>query len=246
MNAFKNDMYVQIFLDLMVGVTRRITSYNKNIKLIPVVSDGHSTSRSLDLLSEGLYADIIQDIKDVKSLVLKNNIAGVNDASTADFIYVCASHVDELIIKKLDTTMSVNFRGMAERVLFGSVIAGENIFNKIELLISKKSQSDLAMAPIYYLIISFGFKGKYLARDDHSDLAILADSLKSIAFDESRHSLPWVDPMFISDNADLFVYRRLRIFHILLLSLLCISFLMAIVVVDYNWSDYFGHAFDQV
>lgn len=246
MNAFKNDIYVPIFLDFIVGVTRRIALYNKNIKLIRVDSNDHLRASSLDLLSEGLYADIIQDIKDIKLFIFKNNISVVNDDSISDFIYACACHVDELIIKKLDKTMTVPFRGMAERVLFGSVIAGENIFNKVEILISKKSHADLAMASIYYLMISFGFKGKYLAKDDHCDLLILANNLKSISFDEPHRKLPSLEPVLVSNSGQLFSYRKYILLNGILLFLLFLSILVVIAFVDYNWNYYYERLFDQV
>lgn len=116
---------------------------------------------------------------------------------TKDVIYAMSAIADEVFLNIEWIGKPLWEENMLEMHFFGSQIAGEEIFNKINELLKKNDRSLVKKAEIYLKMLSLGFKGKYRGIDDERividtycnrlfDFITKNDHDASIAFGEYR------------------------------------------------------------
>jgi type IV/VI secretion system ImpK/VasF family protein len=111
----------------------------------------------------------------------------------SEFSYVLAAWVDELLIRRFSSYFPETYYGYTERTLFGTASAGEKIFEKIDRLVTRKSQGDVALAAVYLVLLSLGFRGQYSVLDTQQKVLSYRRALVAFAMQEISEvtSLPW-------------------------------------------------------
>ncbi|MGB0683451.1 MAG: DotU family type IV/VI secretion system protein [Magnetovibrionaceae bacterium] len=59
---------------------------------------------------------------------------------------------------------------LLETRLFGTFVAGERIFQRIEALLAKRDPADRELAAVYLLALALGFRGRFVGQDDRGKL----------------------------------------------------------------------------
>ena len=83
------------------------------------------------------------------------------DKKNKDAVYIMVSIADELFLNLDWIGKQYWEEHMLERRFFGSQIAGEKIFQDIDILLSNHQIHDTDFAELYIKALAFGFKGKY-------------------------------------------------------------------------------------
>ncbi|MDR0677102.1 MAG: DotU family type IV/VI secretion system protein [Holosporaceae bacterium] len=98
------------------------------------------------------------------------NSATIHAQATAkDVAYAMAAIADEIFLNtKCAEGKKYWEENMLEQRYFGSLIAGEEIFNKINTLVVKSEPFSLEKAEIYLKTLALGFKGKYRGSEDEN------------------------------------------------------------------------------
>lgn len=111
--------------------------------------------------------------------------------------YVMAALADETML------LRVNWDGKAawqdrllETALFGTRIAGERVFERLDALLADSTRASSDLATIYLVALALGFRGRYWQPEDEGDLRSYRTALSRII---ARH-----DPDLGRDGAHLF------------------------------------------
>lgn len=111
--------------------------------------------------------------------------------------YVMAALADETML------LRVNWDGKAawqdrllETALFGTRIAGERVFERLDALLDDSTRASSDLATIYLVALALGFRGRYWQPEDEGELRSYRNALSRII---ARH-----DPDLARDGAHLF------------------------------------------
>lgn len=88
--------------------------------------------------------------------------------STKEIIYAMTAIADEVFLNMDWNGKRYWEENMLETKFFGSQIAGDEIFNRIDKVISEKEPLGTEKAEIYLDILSLGFKGKFRGIDEET------------------------------------------------------------------------------
>ena len=88
--------------------------------------------------------------------------------STKEIIYAMTAIADEVFLNMDWNGKRYWEENMLETKFFGSQIAGDEIFNRIDKLISEKEPLGTEKAEIYLDMLSLGFKGKFRGIDEET------------------------------------------------------------------------------
>lgn len=99
----------------------------------------------------------------------KAKAAGASDSDVWDVKYALAAFIDE----------TVGWESRLELQLFGSNVAGEEFFGKLEQIKDAKGRDEVL--EIYYLCLALGFEGQYVRRPEklHSYITDFEQSVQS-------------------------------------------------------------------
>ena len=111
--------------------------------------------------------------------------------------YVMAALADEVFVH-MDWEGKQEWRNnLLEFALFGTYVAGESFFKKIDKLLKQRDPAYVEMAAIYLMALSLGFKGKYKDSDDGGQIEFYQRQLFAFVFQkdpdllsESRRLIP--------------------------------------------------------
>lgn len=98
-------------------------------------------------------------------------------AAVDELRYLMAAIADELLLTSAWPGRACFTDCLVETRLFGSSVAGDEIFRRIEMLLADASSQPHQMAPLYLFAISIGFEGRYHGDDSAQDLIALRDAL---------------------------------------------------------------------
>ena len=98
-------------------------------------------------------------------------------AAVDELRYLKAALADELLLSRPWPGRSKFTDCLIETRLFGSSIAGDEIFRRIDLLLNDASGQPSQMAPLYLCAISTGFEGRHRGSDAERSLQPLRDAL---------------------------------------------------------------------
>jgi type IV/VI secretion system ImpK/VasF family protein len=110
------------------------------------------------------------------TMVGRGRAAGLPDADLAEARYALVAFIDEQILKS-------NWPGRAEwmghplqLLLYGEYTAGENVFNRIRVLLQQGGPSPAL--EVYYLCLALGFRGAFGVSGDSRTLASFHDAAR--------------------------------------------------------------------
>jgi type IV/VI secretion system ImpK/VasF family protein len=126
---------------------------------------------------EGLVVDVIGLIHQVASDLGRDrrlHASGTLD----DLRYVMAAWSDELLMSpSLEAREGAEVSTSVEQRLFQTMEAGEKVFWCIDRVLSRRSEGDLQMAPVYLTLLAMGYRGQYGDSDMPQRLRVQLEDL---------------------------------------------------------------------
>src|SRR5579884_1909496 len=114
-------------------------------------------------------------LAEVTREAMKRNYAAEHTMET-DFAMV--SFLDEVILSSSDSCRNDWKQKPLQEDLFGTSVAGEVFFSRVEKLLQRADTIELSdILEVYYLCILLGFEGRYAVGDKH-ELQVLSDRLR--------------------------------------------------------------------
>jgi type VI secretion system protein ImpK len=112
------------------------------------------------------HKDLHKTIGSFLRISLENEDNLSSAEGTRELIYAMAAIADEIFLCMEWAGKKYWEENMLEQLYFGTQIAGEEIFNRINKLMVEKKTVAIEMAEIYLRALSLGFKGKYRGSDN--------------------------------------------------------------------------------
>jgi type IV/VI secretion system ImpK/VasF family protein len=167
---------------------------NESTEILPE-NNGKAKNRDLVNLVHGIQDRLARVIDDQqKNISLKGGNAEQIQVYR-DAHYVMAALADEVFLNLSWPGVSTWQKSMLETRIFGSQVAGETFFTKLDELMVSTSIFRVDLAYVYYMALSFGFKGKFRSTTDEDQahqyqsklLAILSGDNGSLLDGEKKH-----------------------------------------------------------
>ncbi|WP_109117880.1 DotU family type IV/VI secretion system protein [Azospirillum sp. TSO22-1] len=111
--------------------------------------------------------------------------------------YVMAALADETMLLRINWDGKQAWQDrLLETALFGTRVAGERVFERLDALLEDSTRASSDLATIYLVALALGFRGRYWRPEDEGDLRSYRAALARII---ARH-----DPELARDGAQLF------------------------------------------
>lgn len=142
------------------------------------------TAEESDAAKEGLHAVQIRLMRMLEEQVLesrrKGGEYGVNYYRKAQ--YVMAALADEVFLQMPWEGRELWKSNLLEFKFFGTHVAGEVVFEKIEGLLRERDPAMIEIAAVYQLALALGFRGKFRDRDDAGQIDHYRNQLYTFIF----------------------------------------------------------------
>ena len=124
------------------------------------------------------YKALHKSICSILKVSLQEERNSSSEVDACEIIYVMAAVADEVFLNIEWSGKEYWEENMLEQQHFGTQIAGEKIFNKINDLIAEKESLSTEKAEAYLKALSLGFKGKYRGYDnEQSEIDLYREKL---------------------------------------------------------------------
>lgn len=117
-----------------------------------------------------------------RTLDLSHSTSTTTRAATDELRYLMAALADELLLSRDWPGRSRFTETLIETRLFGSSVAGDVIFERIDAQLAGKADVSPAMAPLYLFAISVGFEGRHRGLKADDALQPLKDALFALIY----------------------------------------------------------------
>ena len=185
-------------------------------------------------LTHSICQDLSFEIQRIRDQIAAKDRNLTNEA-IEDFTYLMAAFADEHLIIELRKSNETGSSGAVEQLLFGTASAGEEIFNKIRKITSRRSARDSGLAAAYILLLAFGFRGQYVGPEYDNEIMNYYRELAQMAFSnkpEDDHQLSAVRQY----RAEAFTGAQYKVKHIVLVSSLTFAaWISAIIYMEIEW-----------
>lgn len=170
-------------------------------------------------------------------------------AAVDELRYLKAAIADEFLLAHAWPGRACFTDCLIETRLFGSSVAGDEIFRRIDALLDDASGQPSQMAPLYLFAISIGFEGRHRGADAAAQLAPLRDALFRKIYRREPELLPGlaqqprVSERVLSAQAyhyplsNIAPVRFFRISRSTLMFVLAMALLLALSQVLWRWSS---------
>ncbi len=125
-----------------------------------------------EALSDGLAREIGS-----QTMEISRSGSPADRAAVDELRYLKAAIADELLLSRDWPGRACFTDCLVETRLFGSSVAGDEIFRRIGLLLADASGQPSQMAPLYLFAIAIGFEGRYRGPAAEVELQPLRDAL---------------------------------------------------------------------
>ena len=137
------------------------------------------------LALEGACSDMSQSIQAMcDAMALRSR--ELSPEVLSNFAYAMTAWADEAMILRFSERLPRPLVVSVERRLFGTMDAGDEVFLRIERAIERRSSSDVLMYPVYLLLLSMGFRGRFAESMDTETLTRLHGELADLAIARRR------------------------------------------------------------
>ena len=128
-----------------------------------------------------LVAQLIEEIERTGKTIRQQQ-PELADTTVRNFQFLLAAWADEVMIKMLgQERLPLAQHGGIERAIFGTVHAGNEVFEKIKRMLERRTMDDICLAAAYWLILVQGFEGRYIGGVNSTDLSRYTSGLQAIA-----------------------------------------------------------------
>jgi type VI secretion system protein ImpK len=142
---------------------------------VPFTADDEPAEQARQLAQEA--SERIARIISAKTLDLSHSESTAARAATDELRYLMSAMADELLLSR-DWPGRARFtETLIETRLFGSSVAGDQIFQRIDVLLAGAGDTAPPMAELYLFAISTGFEGRHRGLRADDALQPLRDSL---------------------------------------------------------------------
>lgn len=114
---------------------------------------------------------------DAQTMDISRNGSTADRAAVDELRYLKAAIADELLLSRDWSGRSRYTEHLVETRLFGTSIAGDEIFRRIHALLAQAAGQPSQMAPLYLFAISIGFEGRHRGAQAAMALQPLRDAL---------------------------------------------------------------------
>lgn len=135
--------------------------FNALIQLRHVSDESH-------LAPEMLHARMISFIDD---FFRKGQAAGLSERDVHDIAYALVALADEVALRSAGGLRDVWMSNPLQLHYFNENLAGEGFFYRLEQILADPRRQEALRA--YYLVLMFGFQGKYAVRGGELELAVV-------------------------------------------------------------------------
>lgn len=115
----------------------------------------------------------------------KASALGYSQHDVQDIGYALTALIDEVVLLKGGELRDYWVANMLQLELFNTNIAGQEAFDRMQGLLSDPSR--IEVLEVYYLVLLFGFQGKYRVRGGEIELADLTDRARDAVRRSGRH-----------------------------------------------------------
>jgi len=130
--------------------------------------------RSVDEMSLGEPAQLHSQCRSLITDAMRSAATlGFAQHDVQDIGYALTALVDEVVMLKGPQLRDFWAARMLQLEFFNEATAGQGLFDKLQLLQSDPSR--IEVLEVYYLVLLFGFQGKYRVRGGEIDLADVTD-----------------------------------------------------------------------
>lgn len=193
-------------------------------------------------LVDGVCADLIRETRRLSGSLSAMH-QNLSPEVIADLTYVMVAWADETLLQTFRESLPRRYKAAIERQFFGTMDAGEQVFAKISLLIGRRSQGDTALAAVYLLILSLGFRGQYFGvqypEHDREVLARYRSDLAAIALSASKPNREVLE----AGKPPGSVYSGLGSHHQKIMQIgvvIAAVWLAAVIAMEIGWRDVVG------
>ena len=142
-----------------------------------VTRDVFSTIGQLRFSEESSLGDPAALQSRLRSLVTdamrKATTLGFSQHDVQDIGYVLTALIDEVVLLKGEALRDFWVGHMLQLELFNENVAGQGVFDKLQVLLSDPSRVEVLQ--VYHLALMFGFQGKHRVRGGELELADVTD-----------------------------------------------------------------------
>ncbi len=123
-------------------------------------SDSNEITTTVSMVQK-IWQDLAIKIEQQNAVAQRGGSGNFSASTYHEAIYIMAAVADETFVYLNWDGRDLWREKLLESYHFGTHIAGDEIFNKIDSLLEMHEQSSLDLATIYLSALSLGFQGKY-------------------------------------------------------------------------------------
>ncbi|MFM8462792.1 MAG: DotU family type IV/VI secretion system protein [Burkholderiaceae bacterium] len=142
---------------------------------LPSANDDDPSLHARQLAEEA--CERVSRMISARTLDLSHSTSSTARGATDELRYLMAALADELLLSRDWPGRSRFTETLIETRLFGSSVAGDVIFQRIDAQLAGKADVSPAMAPLYLFAISVGFEGRHRGLKADEALQPLKDDL---------------------------------------------------------------------
>lgn len=109
----------------------------------------------------------------VENAMRRATEVGFSQQDSHDIGYVLVALIDEVVVAKGGELRDFWLPQLLQLQLFNENVAGEGVFDRLQGLIGDPGRADVLR--VYYLVLLFGFQGKYRVRGGEKELTEVTD-----------------------------------------------------------------------
>lgn len=189
---------------------------------------------------EGLVIDLAELVQRLVSDLIKQHRA--LPAGTADELrYAMAAWCDELLLAHWRSqTGSTDASVSLEQHLFHTIEAGEKIFWNIDRTLSRRSEGDLLLAPVYLAMLALGYRGQYSDAETPQRLRSQLKDLCEVCVIDQGADAGATRPSVLLGQAQAHSNPRKFPLVPMMLVLSGAIFVSSLLYADWHWQRHFG------
>lgn len=193
-----NDCLLRYIIDYVESLNARL----RPLSLLDPVS----LMSSLEVVDAAIHGDI-------ESMLNRVQIEFQNFSRSPldDFLYLLSAWTDEALVEVSRGKFALPKHASLEWQRFGTMDAGERLFEKIEQSIARHDEADRYMLPAYLYVLLLGFKGQFEQIRGVSPLVVFKEKILALSSRDTAIDHLWNLPKSNGGISLLAVRWRLRL-----------------------------------